>query len=83
MLRAFFAASVTDLRAELTHLLSELRAARHFAHGERAEIRATAIQLDAPRHHLDVILMQTSGRTVFAGLHALMAGLDAVFVFFV
>jgi hypothetical protein len=83
VLCAFFAAGIANLGAELTNSFSELRAARHFSHRERADVGAATVEFDAARHHLYVFFVQAGGCAVFTGLHALVAGLDTVFVFFV
>jgi hypothetical protein len=83
VLAAFLTASIAYLRAELADLLSELRSPRHLAHRERADVCATAIQLDASNHRLHLRFVQTLGRAVFARFHALVARFDTVFVFLV
>lgn len=83
VLCAFLAARVADLCAELADLLRELRAARHLARRKRADVRATAIELDAAGHHFHVLFVQASGRTVLASFHALVTRLDTIFIFFV
>jgi hypothetical protein len=83
VLATFLATGVAHLGAELANFLRELRAARHLSHRERADIGATAIQLDASNQLRDFAFMQTRRCTVLAGLHALMTGFDAVLVFFV
>jgi hypothetical protein len=83
VLAAFLTARVADFRAEFTDLLSELRATRHLSHGKGTYVGAAAVQLNAAGHHLDILLLQTRRRAVFTGLHALVAGFNAFFVFFV
>jgi hypothetical protein len=83
VLRAFFAACIADFGAKLAYPFRELRSARHLAHCERTYVGAAPVKFDAARHHFDVVLVQTRGRTVFASLHALVARLDTIFIFFV
>lgn len=83
VLAALLTAGFAHVGAKRADLLGELRASGHLTHGERTNIGAIAIQLDATRHHLDIILVQTGHGAMFARLHALVAGFDTIFVFFV
>lgn len=83
VLGTFRTTGLADLRAKLADALCELRAARHFAQGERADVGAAAIEFDAPGHHLDVFFVQARGGAMFAGFEASLARGDAIFVFLV
>jgi hypothetical protein len=83
VLRAFRAARIADFRTEPADARRELRTPRHLTHGERADVGTAPVEFNASRHHFHVVFVQTGGSAVFTGLHTLMAGLDAVFVFFV
>jgi hypothetical protein len=80
---AFLAAGIADFGAELADALREFGAARHLTLGQGADVGATAIQLDAARHHLDVRFMETGRCAVLAFDGTGVAFVDAVLVFFV
>jgi hypothetical protein len=80
---ALLAARVTDFCAQRANAFREFGAARHLAHRQRTDIRATAVELDAARHHLHFLFVQAGGRAVFARLHALVTGFNTGFIVFV
>lgn len=77
VLRALLAAGLADLCTELADLPGEFTASRHVGSGHPADGGAIDIERDAPRHHLDVVFLQASGRAVIAGVGAIVAGTDA------
>lgn len=83
VLRAFGTACVAHFSTKLADSFCELRAACHFAFAERTQVRATAIQFDAASHHFDVVLVQARRCTMFARDEALVAGFNAILIFFV
>jgi hypothetical protein len=78
VLGALGSADVADLRAEGADLGGELGAARHLASGERADLGAAAVELDAANQSVDVGLAEAGRGATFAGFDAVVAGLDAV-----
>lgn len=80
---AFLSTSVAYLRAQAAKLLGKLRVTRHDLSRKHADVRAIPVEPDATFHHLHVVLLQTSGRAVFALLGALQARLDTTSIFFV
>lgn len=54
VLGAFRATDLADFGAQGADLGGKLGAARQLAGGQRANFGATAIELDAARHHVDV-----------------------------
>src|SRR5205085_2888025 len=87
MLRLVFLAlggtGIAHFRAERAEPGRELAASRHEPGGERAKIRAIAIQFDATRHFLHILLVQACRRAVFARCRALVTRVDTALVFFV
>lgn len=81
--RAFRTTRVANFRAQLADAFREVGTSGHFPSRKRTDIRAAAVEFDATRHHFDVFFVQTRSGAVFAGLHALVTGLNAVFVMFV
>lgn len=81
--RAFLATRIAKVGANLADALGEIGTPRHLAFRQCAEISAAAIKFDAAGHHLDVLFVQTRGRTVFTFDGAGVAGFDAIAVFFV
>ena len=73
MFVAFRAAGVADLRAEGADLGGELGAARHLARGKSADLGATATELNAAHHHMDVGFAQAGRRAALAGLDTVVA----------
>lgn len=80
---AFLSAGSADLGAQPAELLGELRIARHELRSQDADVTAIPVQANATFHHLDLILLQTCRRAVFAFLCALQARFDATSIFLV
>lgn len=83
MLRAFVAAGLAYLRAQLAQLLNEVTATRHAGCRESTDGSAVHVQRDAPRHHLDVFFPQARGCAVVTGVGARVAGVDTSLVLLV
>jgi len=77
MARTFLRAGGTDLRAERTQSGGKVGITRKLAGGERANIGASAIEIEAARHHFDVILLETKAGAPFASGGAGPARIDA------
>ena len=82
VLRAFVAARLADLCADAANTFREVRAACHQARGRGADGGAGAIQLDAARHHLHILLAQALRRAMLAGGRAFVAGVDTALIRF-
>jgi hypothetical protein len=74
-------ARLTDLGAQPAELQRERAVPAHQGYRQAAEIGAVAVQADAPGHHLDVLLFETSVGAVLARGRALFTGFDAVLTF--
>jgi hypothetical protein len=83
VLRAFVAAGLAYLRAQLAQLLNEVTATRHAGCRESTDGSAVHVQRDAPRHHLDVFFPQARGCAVVTGVGARVAGVDTSLVLLV
>ena len=83
MLRALGSTCIAHFSAKLADPLREFRSPRHFARREGADVRATPVEFNAPRHRLDFIFVQASCGAVFAGFHTFMASFNAGSVFLV
>jgi len=59
VLRAFFAASLANLRAHVADRAGKFAAPGHVAGRHPAYLRAIHVQPDAARHHLHILLVQT------------------------
>jgi hypothetical protein len=81
VLRAFVAASLADLGAQLQDGAGASAAARHRCSGQLADGGAIDVQRDAPGHHLHVILGQARRGAVVARRRTIVAGSDALGVF--
>jgi hypothetical protein len=77
VLRALVATGLADLGTQLAQLLGEVAAACHVACRKPAHRGAIHVECDAARHHLDVGLLQASGRAVVTCIGAGVAGIDA------
>ena len=80
---AFIAAGLTNFGADAADPYGKLRTARHQARCSRAYRGASAIQLDATRHHFHILLMQAFGRAMFASNHAVVTCINTALMFFV
>src|SRR5262249_29968326 len=80
---AFVAARLADFCADAANTFREVGAACHQARGRGADRRAGAIQLDAARHHLHVLLVQAFRRAMLAGDRAVVTGVDTALILFV
>jgi hypothetical protein len=80
---AFLAARFTNFSADAADRGGKLRTARHQACCSRADRGAGAIQLDATRHHLYVLLLQAFRRAIFASNHAVSTSVNTALIFFV
>jgi hypothetical protein len=77
---ALFAASAADFRAKAADVLREFRSASHETCGDAADDRALMVQVDAARHHFDVVFLQAGGGAMFALGGAFVAGFDTILV---
>ena len=77
MLAAFLSAGAANLSANPAELLGELRITGHELRCQDANVSAVPIEPNATLHHLNIILLQTGCRAVFAFLCALLARFDA------
>jgi hypothetical protein len=57
MLPAFFAACSANIGAELADFMCEFGVTRHESRGRVADFSAGPLQLDAARHHFDILLV--------------------------
>jgi hypothetical protein len=80
---AFLAALSAYLSAQPAELFGELRVTGHELSSQNADVRAIAVEPDAPLHHFNIVLLQAGGRAVFTFLSALQARLDTTLIFFV
>src|SRR5262249_17142645 len=80
VLRAFVAAGLADFCANAANTFREIRTACHQARRRGADRRAGAIQLDAARHHLHILLVQAFRRAMLASDRAVVAGVDTVLI---
>ena len=69
--------TLAGLRTDPAGLWVQVTAAHQQPGGEGAGIRAVPVKTDAFDHHVDVVLSQARGRTVFAGRKAAQAGVNA------
>ena len=83
VLRTFLCARIADLGADRAEPGRELTSAGHEPNGERAEVGAIAVELDATRHHLYVLLVQAFGCAMLASDRAGDARMDATLVFLI
>ena len=83
VLRAFVAARLADFCADAANTFREVRAACHKARRRGADRRAGAIQLDAARHHLHILLVEAFRRAMLAGDRAVVTGVDTALILFV
>jgi len=83
VLRAFLAASLTDLGAEAARGTDVFAAAGHEGYRQLACLCAVGVQPYAADHVLDVRFLQAAGRAMVARNHARMARGDAVLIFLV
>jgi hypothetical protein len=81
VLLALGGTGVADLCAKAAEPHGEFTAARHEPHRKSADICAIAVELDATRHHLYVLLVQAFGCAVLASDRAGNARMDATLVF--
>jgi hypothetical protein len=77
VLGALLAAGLADVSAQGADRLYVFTATSHGRRGQLADCGAIHVERNAPRHHLDVLLLQARRGTVVAGDSALVAGLDA------
>ena len=82
VLRAFVAARLADICTEAANTFHEVRAACHQARGRSAHRRAGAIQLDAARHHLHILLVQAFRGAMLAGDRAGVTRNDTALILF-
>jgi hypothetical protein len=80
VLRAFLAASLTDLSAEAARGTDVFAAAGHEGYRQLACLCAVGVQPYAADHVLDVRFLQAAGRAMVARHHACMACGDAILV---
>lgn len=78
MTRTLGTAGVADPGAKLAEFLGKSAAAAHQRRCEPADIGAIAIQPNAFGHHLDVLLLEAGGRTMFAFHGTGLTGFDAI-----
>ena len=83
VLAALAGARLADFRAKGACLCRELRSARHETRSHRTNRRASAVQLDATRHHFDVGFVQTGRGTMLTCGHAGSTFVDAILIFLV
>lgn len=82
VLGAFFAAGVTDRRAEGCELACMGGVAGHELRRQGANVRTVAAQLDARHHGFDVLFIEAASHAAFAGGDAGLEGVVAGGVFF-
>jgi hypothetical protein len=80
---AFGRTSVAHFRAKRAEPGGEFTSPRHESRRERAEIAAIAIQFDATRHPLHLLLAQAFGGAAFACRRACVTRVNTALVFFV
>ena len=76
VLGALVAAGFADFGALLQQVRGVLRATRHEAGREGADVGAVAVELNAAGHHLHVRLAEAGGGAVLAGGNAGMEGIE-------
>lgn len=76
MFRAFLSACTADLGAKGTKFFSVITFATHQYGGQRTNVRAVAVKLDAACHHFYVILTQASRGARFAHKGTVRTSLD-------
>ena len=81
VLCTFLCARIAGVSANRANPGRELTSAGHQPYGQRAEVGAIAVELDATRHHLYVLLVQAFGCAMLASDRAGDAGMDATLVF--
>ena len=81
--RAFLRAGIADLCANRADPGRVLASSRHQPDGQRANICAIAIQLDAASHHLYVLLVQALRCAMLARDSAGDAGMNTTLIFLV
>tara|TARA_R100000963_G_C4590737_1_gene68015 strand:- start:90 stop:500 length:411 start_codon:yes stop_codon:yes gene_type:complete len=77
MLRTFLATCPADLCTKGTELFGVITSTAHQRGGQRTDVRAVTVKLDASSHHFHVILAQASSGARFANQGTVRASLDA------
>jgi len=81
MLPAFLCAGIADLSADCADPSRELTSTGHQPYGQRTEVGAIAVELDATRHHFHVLLVQAFGCAMLASDRAGDARMHAILIF--
>ena len=76
MLCTLSAAGLTNVRTKRTNGFGVFATTRHGRRRQRADLRAIHVQRNAPRHHLDVWLLQAGSRAMVAGHNASVASFN-------
>jgi len=77
MFGAFITARLANIGAQRANSFGMFAAPGHGRRCKRADLSAIHVQRNAPRHHLDVLLLQAGSRAMVAGNNAGVARLDA------
>lgn len=77
VLGALVTARLADVGTQGADSPGMFAATGHCRRSQRADLRAIHVQRNAPRHHLDVLLLQAGSRAMVAGNNAGVARLDA------
>jgi len=78
---AFSGAGIANLGAEFANALGKVGIARQFPCGERANIRAAAVEIDAASHHFHVIFLEAGTGAMFARGDTGLTRVDTALVF--
>lgn len=76
MLSALIGATVAHVRAHLANGHRKLARAHHVGPRHAADLRAVHVERYAPRHHLDVLLLQARCSAEIASIRTLVAGVN-------
>lgn len=77
MLGAFVSARLANIGAQRANGFGVFAASSHCRSCKRADLSAIHVQRNAPRHHLDVLLLQAGSRAMIAGNNAGVARFNA------
>jgi len=78
VLGALVTARLTDVGTQGADSPGMFAATGHCRRSQRADLRAIHVQRNAPRHRLDVLLLQTGSRAVIAGNNTSVAGFNTI-----
>jgi hypothetical protein len=82
MLGTFIGADLANTGAYMANLADKFTAACHIARSDAADLCTVHVEFDAPRHHLDVLFIQTGRSAMVAFCGAGITGIDTRLKFF-